>query len=95
MKITDSEVLYVSRLAKLRLDTDEMKRFQKELNAILEYMDLLKDVDTSDVPPTSHTTTIMNALREDTVQQSQKREDALLNAPEHKDGNIIVPKVID
>jgi aspartyl-tRNA(Asn)/glutamyl-tRNA(Gln) amidotransferase subunit C len=95
VKITDSEVLHVARLARLKLNTDELKRFQKELNAILEYMDMLTEVDTSDIPPTAHTATTMNALRQDTVMQSQERAEALSNAPEHRDGNIVVPKVIE
>ena len=95
MKITDSEVLHVARLARLKLDTEELPRFQKDLNAVLEYMYMITEVDTTGVTPTIHTTTIMNVMRDDTIKDSQERAEALSNAPKHKDGNIVVPKVIE
>lgn len=95
MKITDSEVLHVARLARLKLDTDELKLFQKDLNAILEYMNMIVEIDTTDITPIVHTTTIMNVMRPDTIKGSQGRAEALSNSPKHKDGNIVVPKVIE
>lgn len=95
MKITPSEVIHVAQLARLRLDTDELGRFQKELNAILEYMDMLEEVDTSAVSETVHTIAFENTLRDDVVQQSQNRDDALINAPCSRQGQIVVPKVIE
>ena len=95
MKITDSEVLHVARLARLKLDTDELALFQKDLNAILEYMDMLLEIDTTRIIPTVHTATVMNVMRPDSIKRSQERAEALSNAPKHKDGNIVVPKVIE
>jgi aspartyl-tRNA(Asn)/glutamyl-tRNA(Gln) amidotransferase subunit C len=95
MKITGPEVLHVARLARLKLDTDELTRFQKDLNAILEYMDMLVEIDTSDITETVHATTIMNMMRADAIGESQDRSAALSNAPRHKDGTIVVPKVIE
>lgn len=95
MKITDSEVAHVARLARLRLDQGEVKQFQRDLNAILEYMDMLAEVDTTGIMPTVHTTNITNAMRPDSMKASQELADALSNAPRHKKGTIVVPKVIE
>ena len=95
MKITVSEVRHVARLARLKLDTDELALFQKDLNSILEYMDMITEIDTSGITPTIHTTTIMNVMRDDAIKDSQERSEALSNAPKHKNGNIVVPKVIE
>jgi aspartyl-tRNA(Asn)/glutamyl-tRNA(Gln) amidotransferase subunit C len=95
VKITEEEVLHVSRLARLTLLPEEVARYRKELSAILDYMDMLKEPDTSGIEPTFHTQSITNALREDEVVPSQDRRDALLNAPKTHDGAVVVPKVIE
>ena len=95
MKISVSDVNHVAELARLNLDTDELGRLQKDLDAILEYMDMLGEVDTSSVPETVHTTEVEIVLREDTVHPSQEISDALLNAPLTSKGQIVVPKVIE
>ncbi len=95
MKISSSEVNHVAELARLKLDTDELARLQKDLNAILEYMDMLGEVDTSLVEETVYTTEAEIVLREDTVRPSQGISDALFNAPLTSQGQIVVPKVIE
>jgi aspartyl-tRNA(Asn)/glutamyl-tRNA(Gln) amidotransferase subunit C len=95
VKITEDEVMRVSKLARLRLEPKETVRFQKDLSAILEYMDMLNDVDTTGIEPTFHTHSITDAVREDEVERSQSIEDALLNAPQRHDGTIVVPKVLE
>ena len=95
MKITESEVLHVARLARLNLEHEELVRFQRELSSILDYMDLLNGIETRGVEPTFHTQSITNALREDTVKPSQSRHDALNNAPCSRGHVFTVPKVIE
>jgi aspartyl-tRNA(Asn)/glutamyl-tRNA(Gln) amidotransferase subunit C len=95
VKITEEEVLHISRLARLILSPDEIRKYQKEMSAILDYMDMLKELDTTGIEPTFHTQSITNALREDEVVPSQDRADALLNAPKTHDGSVVVPKVIE
>ena len=95
MKITDAEVLHVADLARIRLDEDEVRKFSGELNAILEYMDMLNELDTSGVKPTHHPLPVINAMRDDVERECLPLSDVLLNAPEHKDGLIVVPKVIE
>lgn len=95
MKITREEVLHVANLARLKLDSGEADKYQRDLNSILEYMEMLSAIDTGNIEPMSHPFPITNVFREDEVVQSQEISEALLNAPEHKDGLIMVPKVIE
>lgn len=94
MAITLKDVEYVAKLAKLKLSEEEKKKFQKELDKIIKYIDQLNQVDTENVPITSHIVPMENVLREDKVKPSLTQEEALANAPDKKDGYFRVPKVI-
>ena len=94
MPITMKDVEYVANLAKLELSEEEKKRFQKELDNIIKYIDQLNELDTTNVPITSHVTFLQNVFREDEVLPSLSPDQALANAPEKKDGFFRVPRVI-
>jgi aspartyl-tRNA(Asn)/glutamyl-tRNA(Gln) amidotransferase subunit C len=94
MPITLKDVEYVANLAKLELSEEEKKRFQKELDGIIKYIDQLNELDTENVPITSHVFPLQNVLRKDEVLPSLSPNEALANAPEKKDGFFKVPKVI-
>ncbi len=51
MKVTEKDVAYVADLANLELTDQERQRMLKDLNSILDYIDRLNELDTSDVPP--------------------------------------------
>ena len=51
MKVTDKDVAYVAELANLELTGEERTEMLRDLNSILEYIDRLNELDTSDVPP--------------------------------------------
>jgi len=95
VKITDADVLHAAALARISLDEDELRKLSGELDAVLDYMDLLSEVDTSGVSPTHHPLPAINAMRDDVARQSLDLEDAVRNAPRHKDGCVVVPKVIE
>lgn len=92
-KISREDVQHVALLARLRLTEEELERFTKELNDIITYMDKLNELDTTNVPATSHILGITNVMRQDVVKQSLSREEALANAPEQRDGQFKVPAV--
>ncbi len=94
MPITTKDVEYVANLAKLELSEEEKKRFQKELDNIITYIDQLNELDTENVPITSHVALLQNVFREDKVLPSLSPDQALANAPEKKDGFFRVPRVI-
>ena len=94
MKITRDEILHVARLARLDLDEEDVARFTRQVSDILEYVETLSEVDTTDVPPMSHAIDVHNAFREDVVLPSMGAQAALANAPEKEGSEILVPKVI-
>ncbi|MBU2446048.1 MAG: Asp-tRNA(Asn)/Glu-tRNA(Gln) amidotransferase subunit GatC [Bacteroidetes bacterium] len=94
MAVTQEEVKRIAKLAKLSLTEEEEISLQKELSSILDYMDKLNEIDTSDVEPLSHPIPVENVFREDKVEKSISREDALKNAPDATEEFFKVPKVI-
>jgi aspartyl-tRNA(Asn)/glutamyl-tRNA(Gln) amidotransferase subunit C len=93
--IDEKEVQHVARLARLKLSADELKRFSSQLNGILDYINQLNEVDTSDVEPMSHPLDLKNVFREDKTVPSLAREDVLAGAPAKRDGFFLVPPVLE
>jgi aspartyl-tRNA(Asn)/glutamyl-tRNA(Gln) amidotransferase subunit C len=96
MRITDTDVAYVADLANLDLTDQERKRMLRDLNSILEYIDRLNELDTTNVPPMAQTSLpTVEAMREDELRPCLQREDALKNAPDSDGEFFRVPKVIE
>ena len=91
MAIEREDVLHVARLASLALSEDEVERLGGQLNAILEAVGKVSELDLSDVPPTSHPLDLVNVLADDVPRPSLPREAALANAPQAEDGAFRVP----
>ena len=83
----------IAQLARLKLTDDDIDRLGKHLEQIIEYIDQLNKLDTSNVEPTSHVLPIHNVFREDKV---SKPTDAnyLAGSPAHNKGHYEVPKII-
>ena len=94
MALSREEVLKIANLARLEFKDEEIEKFQHELNDILKYIDILNEVDTSDVSPLFHTNEMQNILRDDKVKESLSQELAIKNAPQSESGTFIVPKVV-
>ena len=94
MNISREQVEHVARLAALALTEEEKELFGRQLNQVLEHADVIKSVDTEDVPPTSHAIPMANVYREDQVRPSLPTEEALRNAPQPEDGFFSVPRII-
>ena len=95
MALTVDEVRYIARLARLRFSEDDEERLARQMSRILEYMEQLNQLDTSDVPPMSHVLDLYNVVREDAVAQRIDRDAALKNAPDADSDYFRVPKVIE
>lgn len=94
-KITLEEVEHVARLARLALTPEEKERMRSQLDAILAYIDKLRELDTTGVEPTSHAIPMTNVMREDEPRPPFPKEEMLANAPE-RDGDFFrVPKIIE
>lgn len=94
MKITLDEVRRIAALAHLDFRNKEYEELASQLSDILDYIEALKELDTSGVNPTSHQTESGEALREDEVRPSLSEAEVLANAPEHGGAHFKVPKVI-
>ena len=95
MKITAKDVDHVALLSRLELTEEEAGKFTGQLNSILDYVEVLNSVDTSQVEPTAHVLPVKNVMRPDEVRPSLDRKLALSNAPEQEDGYFIVPKIVE
>jgi len=111
MKVTEKDVHYVADLANLDLTADERTAMVRDLNSILDYVDMLNELDTSDVPPMAQVSDrygvdqskqgserFAYASREDVLEGLRKslpQEVALENAPDSDGRFFRVPKVIE
>jgi len=94
MKIPPEEVKYLTGLAKINLSENEIVEYSDKLSVILEYMNKLNELDTSNVQPMTHPVEMSDVFREDVENKSLTQEDALRNAPLHDGQYFLVPKVI-
>lgn len=94
MGVDRGEVEYVARLARLRLTEEEKGVFTGQLNAILDYMDKLNELDTSNVDPTFHVVPHHSAMRPDEVKPPLNQDATLGDAPDQGEGCFRVPKII-
>ena len=95
MKITRQDVENVALLSRLEFSDAELDRFTGQMDAILEYAQVLNQVDVEGVEPTAHVLPLKNVMRKDECKPSLSRDLALSNAPEHEDGYFKVPKIIE
>jgi aspartyl-tRNA(Asn)/glutamyl-tRNA(Gln) amidotransferase subunit C len=91
MAISREEVLHVARLAQLALSDEDLERLGAQLNAILEAVGKVSELDLGDVEPLSHPLDVVNELAEDEPRPSLPIEEALSNAPERERGFFRVP----
>jgi aspartyl-tRNA(Asn)/glutamyl-tRNA(Gln) amidotransferase subunit C len=87
MAISRDEVLHVARLARLALTDDEVERFGEQLDAILEAVGKVAELDLTDVEPTAHPLELANVWAEDEPRPSLTPDEALANAPD-RSGNL-------
>jgi aspartyl-tRNA(Asn)/glutamyl-tRNA(Gln) amidotransferase subunit C len=93
--ISREEVQHVARLARLALSDEELERMREQLDAILAYIDKLRQLDVEGVEPTSHAVPLVNVMREDEIAPSLSQESALANAPDRAGEFFRVPRIIE
>ena len=89
--IDREQVLHVARLARLRLDENEVETMTGELSKVLDHIEKISELDLGDVEPTSHVVELENVLRDDTPRPSLPREKALDQAPDSDGTGFRVP----
>lgn len=92
--ITHDDVRHVARLARLKLDEDELDRYAGQLSTIVGHIDRIGELELDEVPPTTHPLELENVMRDDERKPSLAREDALKNGPEVEDGAFRVPPIV-
>jgi len=95
--ISKEEVKHTAKLARLSLSEKEIKKMQKELSFILDYIEKLKEIDVSGVKPTSHSIEMENVWRKDelNLELKTKNKKLLDLSPETKDGYLKVKSILE
>jgi len=94
-RIDEQLVRHISHLSRLAPSDEEVRLFSRQLSAIVEYVDQLNEVDTTDVPPTAHALLLHNVFRADEPGESLEVDKALANAPQRDGDFFAVPKVLE
>ena len=95
MSLDRSQVETVAKLARLKVEDQELDNYVNSLNSILDLADQLQAVDTEGVEPLANPLDATARLRPDTVTETDQREKLQKNAPQAEAGLFLVPKVID
>ncbi len=95
MPLTKAEVEKIAWLARLSLHEADIPEYTRQLSRILEFVDELNTVDTTDILPLAHPLEVTARLREDRVIEKDQREAFQAIAPWVKAGLYLVPKVIE
>lgn len=93
MSLTKGQVKHVAKLANLPLSEEEEEKYAEQLSKILEYIEQLNKVDTSDIEPTFNVSGLSNVQAEDGLAECLSQEDALSNAPKIKGGFFVTKGV--
>ncbi len=93
--IDESTVRHIAHLARLKPTDDEVRRFSQQLSDIVAYVDQLREVDTTDMPPSAHALPVNNVFRDDEPRDSLSPDEALAAAPQRDGSFFAVPKVLD
>jgi aspartyl-tRNA(Asn)/glutamyl-tRNA(Gln) amidotransferase subunit C len=95
MPLSLAEVEHIASLARLRLTSEEKARYREQLSAILDYMTMLKRLDTSAIEPTATVLPLRTVLRPDAVTPSLPTETLIANAPAAEGQSFRVPPVLE
>lgn len=94
MKVSREEILHIAKLADLNIRDDEIDKYAKNLQDILNFVEILNGVDTENVEESIGVASNVNVFRKDEIKEFGDREILLQNAPEQEDGMFKIPKVI-
>ncbi len=95
MSMDKETVRKVASLARLRVTEEELDKFAPQLSGILEWIEQLGELDTSNVEPLSNVVDIAPVSRQDEINDGNIQSAILANAPEAQSGYFTVPKIIE
>lgn len=94
MALSEKDVQYVAKLARLEVTDPEVAKYTQQLGNILEYVEQLNKLDTANVEPLTHPLDVKNVFRPDELRPSLTQAEVLSNAPEPQSGHFKVPKIM-
>ena len=94
MTISKDEIIHIAKLANLNLSEEEIERYAKDMTDILEFADIVNNLNTDKIKETIGINGEYNVFRKDEIKQGISRDDLLKNAPSQDDGMFRIPKVI-
>ncbi len=95
MPLDTNTVRTIAQLARIRVAEEHLDALAKELSGIIQWVEQLAELDTSDVEPMTSVTAMTLKLRDDDVTDGGIRDAVLANAPEAVEGFYVVPKVVE
>lgn len=95
MHIDQATVYRIARLARIKISDDEAQSLESELSGILDWVEQLSEVDTSDVEPMTQVVPVELKQREDVVTDGDQADLIVANAPQSEDQFFVVPKVVE
>ena len=93
-RITPNDVKKVAKLARLEITENQLEIYSDQLEKILNYVSDLEKIDTNNIPPTTRAVEVVNITREDTIQETNIREQILELAPQREGDFFRVPKIL-
>lgn len=95
MALTSDEVRHVALLTRIRLTEQEVELYRSQMDDILEHFQMLQELDTDQVPPTSHSVPLDTVMRNDETKPGLDKEDVLSNAPRREGDYFRVKAVLE
>jgi aspartyl-tRNA(Asn)/glutamyl-tRNA(Gln) amidotransferase subunit C len=89
------DIEYLTKLARMELNSEEKLSLEKDLESIIGYMNILSSINTDDIEPMEHILGLSNVTREDVVVPSYDRDLLLSCAPKSEDGFYNVPIAVE
>lgn len=91
------DILHIAKLANISIDSSEIEKYQSQLTETIHYVENLDELDTSNVQPTSHSTNVQNVFFEDGEKNERglSQKEALQNAKNTKNGQFVVPRIME
>ncbi len=94
-QLSKEDILKLAQLARLRLSDEEVVQYQSELAHILEYVEVLNNIDLHNYEPTAQVNGLKNVTRKDELLMQAAAEDLLSNAPATQDGYVKVQRMVE
>jgi len=95
MRLSRDEVIHIALLARVGMSEADIEKTSEQLSHILENFEILKEVDTTGIPPTAQSINLRNVFREDVTCGSMTAEQVLANAPDREEDFIKLRAVLD